>query len=515
MRRARVLQGQPSQQTGVSVSLPSPLGGWNARDSEAAMASTDAITLDNWFPDVGRVRIRNGDTSYATSVGDSAVPTLAEYHFGATKKFIAAGSGSIYDITGGGSATPIATGFAVNRWQTTPFNNRLLMFNGTDTAQSYNGTSITAAGWTGTGLDATKLIQGAVWKQRAFAIEDGTLSAWYGAVGGITGSMAELDLSEYANGGTLKSVGTWSRDQGDGPDDLLVFLTTAGQALIYSGSGPEETDFGLVGIYQFPPPVGNRCMVSIGGELVIITSGGFFPMSSALAQQFMDQSMAISDKIRGAVRVAAQDNASLFGWEGVYIPGESKLVFNVPNSPTTFVQFVRNTITGAWCRFVDRNMLTQAISNGVLYGGGFGGNVWRLDDGTIDTSQTVTAIRAEARMAFNNFGVPGQQKRVTAVRPYLSAAGTLSYSVGFDVDFTRRALEASLHTVQSDGTPWEEESVLWESWDVPWGTGGGSISQWVSFGVMGRWLSLHMLASTSIAVEWFSTDILGIPGGTR
>ena len=479
------------------------------------MPPTDAITFDNWFPDIGRVRIRNGDTLYASSVGDSAVGTLAEYHFGTTKKFIAAGSGGVYDVTGGGSATPIATGFGSSRWQTVAFNNRLLMFNGTDTAQSYNGTSITAAGWTGTGLDATKLIQGAVWKQRAFAIEDGTLSAWYGAVGGITGAMAEFDVSEYANGGTLAAVNTWSRDQGDGPDDLLVFLTTEGQALIYSGSGPEEADFGLVGIYSFPPPIGNRCTVRVGGELVLITQGGFFPLSSALAQQFADQSAALSDKIRGAVRDAAQDNSALFGWEGVYIPGESQLVFNVPNSATTFVQFVRNTITGAWCRFVDRNMLTQAIYDAVLYGGCLGGNVWRLDDGTTDASQSGSAIRAEARQAFNNMGAPAQQKRVTAVRPYLNSTGTLSYSVGFDVDFTRRTLQASLQTIESDGTPWEEQNILWENWDEAWGTGAGPIAQWFSFGVLGRWLSLHMLASSSVAVRWYSTDILGIPGGTR
>ena len=31
-------------------SYPSPIGGWNVRDSQSLMAETDALVLDNFFP---------------------------------------------------------------------------------------------------------------------------------------------------------------------------------------------------------------------------------------------------------------------------------------------------------------------------------------------------------------------------------------------------------------------------------------------------------------------------------
>ena len=40
----------PQKFKAKTASIPSPIGGWNARDSLANMAATDAVTMNNWFP---------------------------------------------------------------------------------------------------------------------------------------------------------------------------------------------------------------------------------------------------------------------------------------------------------------------------------------------------------------------------------------------------------------------------------------------------------------------------------
>src|SRR5579883_989554 len=75
--------------------VPIAITGWNTRDALTAMAPTDAVTLDNWYPDANGLTMRQGYTPYATGVGTGTVATLAEFNAGSTRKLIAAGSGKL------------------------------------------------------------------------------------------------------------------------------------------------------------------------------------------------------------------------------------------------------------------------------------------------------------------------------------------------------------------------------------------------------------------------------------
>lgn len=59
MRQA-VLSRRPGAAKSQSLSLPSPIGGLNARDSVANMKGTDALQMDNWFPQTTDVAVRRG-----------------------------------------------------------------------------------------------------------------------------------------------------------------------------------------------------------------------------------------------------------------------------------------------------------------------------------------------------------------------------------------------------------------------------------------------------------------------
>ena len=138
--------------------MPAPIGGWNQRDSLANMPKTDAVILDNWFPTPYDVGVRSGCTAFATGMTGN-VETLAPYSSGSVSKLFAAASGSLYDVSGGGVAgAPLVTGLSNSRFQQanmgTAGGQFLLMVNGTDPMQVYNGSGWASIG-TGTGAVLT------------------------------------------------------------------------------------------------------------------------------------------------------------------------------------------------------------------------------------------------------------------------------------------------------------------------------------------------------------------------
>src|ERR1700675_4875679 len=114
---------RPPQQTARAISLPAPLGGWNARGSLALMAPNDAIYLTNWWPALASVNVRNGFTNFATGL-PAAVETLMPYAGGSIDKFFAISSGKIYDVSAGGAVGAAAvTGLSNSRFQYTQISN--------------------------------------------------------------------------------------------------------------------------------------------------------------------------------------------------------------------------------------------------------------------------------------------------------------------------------------------------------------------------------------------------------
>ena len=73
--------GQAKQNTAQTASIPSPIGGWNARDSLAAMAPTDAVQLVNWFPTPTDVTMRRGYIAGSILTTSTGVQTISSITF--------------------------------------------------------------------------------------------------------------------------------------------------------------------------------------------------------------------------------------------------------------------------------------------------------------------------------------------------------------------------------------------------------------------------------------------------
>ena len=69
--------GKAKQNTANTASVPAPIGGWNARDSLAAMSPTDAVQLVNWFPTPTDVTMRSGYTAGSVITTATGAQTIS------------------------------------------------------------------------------------------------------------------------------------------------------------------------------------------------------------------------------------------------------------------------------------------------------------------------------------------------------------------------------------------------------------------------------------------------------
>ncbi len=499
----------PTYQPGraQSRSLPAPIGGWNARDSIAAMDEKDAVILTNLFPSTTSVNLRGGYTKWSTGY-PAAVETVLAYSGGATDKLFGIADGKIYDATAGGAIGAAAvSGLNNSRWQyvnyATTGGNYLILVNGADAPYSFDGTS-----WANpsiTGVTAANLIGVNTHKSRLWFIEKNTLKAWYLPTQAIAGAAAALDLSAFCpHGGFLMAMGTWTIDAGYGVDDLAVFVTSNGDVLVYRGTDPTSAaTWALVGVWWLGSPVGRRCFVKYKGDLLLITQDGLLPLSGALQSSRLNPRVALSDKIQYAVSQAVTNYGSQFGWCVTPFPQQNALILNVPvNTNINQQQYVMNTITGQWCNFTAWYANDFQVYQDDLY---FGSVNYIAKAWTSTYSDNGQAIPTVGLQAFSYFDSPALLKRFTMIRPTFFASSTPSVNGQINVDFDTSAATSMLATSANTGALWGVSL-----WGVGlWGTSLSLSRIWQGAQGVGYCGAPNISTNTiGIQLQWIATDIV-------
>jgi hypothetical protein len=495
------------KQVAQSASVPAPTGGWNARDSLATMAADQAVILDNFFPEAAKVSLRRGHASHVTGLSGTAESLMAFAPKSGTQKLFAASGGKIYDVTTAGAVGAAdLTGLANNRWQHCMFGTAgghfLVIANGADAVRNY-----TAGSWSTpsiTGVTSSSLISVNAYKQRLFFIEAGSQSVWYLPVASIAGAASELNFSSIALlGGYMVAMASWTMDGGDGLDDRAVFITSKGEVLVYEGTDPSSAaTWALVGIFRLGAPIGRRCFLRVGPELIVVTQDGCVPLSKALASARSDPTIAVTDKIRSAFNTAARDHGSKFGWQPVLYPKGNMAFVNVPQvEGVTHHQYVMNTATGSWCRFTGMNGGCWEVHGDNLYFGS-GTAIYKADTGNADNSNNITG---EVKTAFNYFSRRGLLKRFTMVRPLLACEGTLALILGLNIDFSDELPTGTPTYSGSAGSPWDTSA-----WDTSsWGSDPTIRRDWQSINGIGYCAALRMkVAAKNLNIYWHATDFL-------
>lgn len=507
------------QKTATHVdSLPAPVGGWNARDAYANMDPLDAITLTNLFPTPSNVTLRGGSTTYATGMVGQ-VQSVIVYNGANTSKmfaFDAIGTfgPSAYDVTAGGNvgAFPVLTFLGNALWESaniaTSGGNYLYAVNGLDKPELYNGatwTAIDAASVPAiTGVTTTTLNNVLLFKNRLWFIQKNTLKAWYLPTSAIGGAAQVLDLSSIARmGGFLVDFDVWTTDAGYGLDDMLVFITSQGEVIIYRGTDPASAaTWALVGVWSFGAPVTNRCMVKLGGDLLLNTLDGLYPLSASLVSDRLNPKDAISYKIQNAISLAASVYSSNPGWQIFTLPAENVLLLNVPIGFGQQQQYVMNTITRNWCNLTDWPANCWALLNDKAYFGANGTVVRAWDQTYSDDGNDIATV---AQQAFNYFDKRGIVKYFTRARPAIYSNGFPATSVGVTVDFNTIFNGSPLTFSGTSFGVWD--TSLWDS--GIWGQDTIINSSWQGITGIGYCASLQFSsASSGVTVGWASTDIV-------
>jgi len=506
------------------VSKSAPTGGWNTIDALAAMPPGDAIIMDNWFPNTSGVTTRSGYRVHTTGgMGSLPVETLLTYAGATGSKMFAFANNKIYEVTTfNTTATDVTAGSAItsNRWQGLQFGGFLIAFNGADVPRKYDGSVWTDAVYTGSGLTPTNLIHINAYRSRLYLVEKDTLTYWYGGTNLVTGALIAVDLSTiFQRGGYLVATATWTRDSGNGPDDYFVALSSTGEYLLYLGSDPSNSDWTIVGRFQMGAPISRRCFARVGPELVVACQDGLVPLTKAMSRGQVDDgaNSAISAKIQPTFTQAASSYESNFGWEVMLYPLGSYLLVNVPlqnsGSVVNAQQYVVNTKTGAWCRYVGQNAICWTLFNNLPYFGTAVGTVMQADYGFSDGSTGVVQsngalIAYDVKSAFDYYGQPrGQQKQFQMVRPLISANGPMTLTLDQQVDYE----DAAIHTTVSSGgagTPWGSP------WGSPWGDSMQVNRDWFGTEAIGYCAALRVgVSSKTQRMTFTAYDVMFERGG--
>jgi hypothetical protein len=444
-----------------AVSVPSPTGGWNARDSRDKMEPTDAVKLINWVPRAGYCETRKGTAVHATGLGGS-VESLIAYRGPGTSKLLGAANANIWDVTTAGAAVSIKAALSSNVWNYTHHSGVVVMCNGLDTPQVYNGTTIVDI--VATGPTVTTLWGVNNYKGRNFYWAKNSQSFWYAAANSYQGALTEFNLSRIAKqGGYIVQMLTWTLDAGDGVNDLAAFVMSTGEVLIYQGDDPgTATSWALSGSFSIGEPISIRAHARVAGTEIIATKDGYLDLGKAIIGGRYNEESAYSNKIIQAAKSAAVQYSGIEGWACLLYPAGNMFIVNVPLSTTTSIQHVRDTTNGGWCQFNGWNIRSMAVHSDRLYYGDPTGVVYFADTGYVDN--VTTPITTEAIPAFNALGSRARQKQLTAMSVVSSYLKPQNWVLDGLADFNL-ATRSTLNNADVSGeSAWDVAT-----WDVdPW-----------------------------------------------
>lgn len=506
------------------MSIPASVKGWDQISSLADMDPDHAVQLDNFIPRPGYLEIRRGSVAYATGLGTGSTPveTVMAYNSPNTNlsKLFGVAGGTIYDATAGGvaSATTV-TGLSNSRLQYTNFTNAataswLAAANGQDTPVIFDGTNW--ANMALTGITPSDVVAWTPWKGRLWCTLVNSTKVGYLPVGAIAGAVTTFDLGSFmSKGGYVTNISTWTQDSKQTVDEYIAFITSRGQVIVYQGTDPATANtFALVGLYDLGAPIGRRCFLRISGNLWIICQDGILPMSEMLTQdRAAAAKVAPTTNIQNAMAMSTRLYAHNFGWQFIEYAKGQLAILNIPQIENqTAVQYVMNTLTGAWCQFVGLNANCWEVLNDVPYFGGNDGTVWQWDVGSGDGDGPITAT---VQTAFNYFESRGHLKRWTMVRPILTTDGSVTPGVGLNIDFGTGAPVSIPSSISAVGSQWDVSQ-----WDVAlWPVASSTVANWTTVEGIGQCASIITQLSTvdngssnGVTLQLNGWDLIAEPG---
>lgn len=494
--------------------LPCCLKGWDTKTSLAEQEEGYATLLDNYIPNNRFLELRKGFRPYLTL--DDALSLKTIIPFSENERILVAGDNKIYEAISGETLKEDLTS---DFWVSSYFKHRVYLANGNDVSKVYSYDAEESGGDVGTitDIDFTlpegdtgNLVFASVGSsnQQLIFFRAGELKFYYAAAGNVSGALSVFDLSQIVKrGGELIAVASWGKDSSQGYHNYTAFITSEGEIVVYSGTSFDSEDLTIVGNFFTSRPLGRRCVLNWGADIIISTERGYIPMSQITANgELIKESDLFSDKIAGAVLERSALYSGANGWCSVVSSQEHFALFNVPNN-TEFEQHIMNLETGAWCRFKGINAPDWCIYNGLLLFC-MDNKVYQytgytdilIDDGTLDNIQYISG---EIKNVYTKLGtINPKVLQLFNSRIECDQKLNIRYSVGIDYqdrkyDFLPTTEIGGFYWADAD-TPVDDATTrLWDEGD--WSSGLENISKWYSISGWGVAISLQLKTQTNTA----------------
>ena len=122
-------------------------------------------------------------------------------------------------------------------------------------------------------------------------------------------------------------------------------------------------------------------------------------------------------------------------------------------------------------------------------------------------------ITADAETAFNIVGRRGMIKHLSALRPVVTASGTVTAAIAAQFDYARTSTGTPA-SILAQSEVWEAISDAWEDWDTPWGNADETTDgTWFMANGHGYAAGVRFVAVADGSLRWESTGLQAYEGG--
>jgi hypothetical protein len=542
----RGTSAKPQKQSSQVTRFPAPDGGMDIRKALGSSDLNTCVYTYNLCPFEYGLRVREGYREWQVGVNagvSAGIHTLIPFDSvaedGVGDKLFAITNEGIWDVTLYDS-TPIQmvvfldqtsdAGYGTYTHYVDQAESDVLFY-----ADNLNGLySYDAVGevWTNTGildnLDETTVKFVMSHKDNVWFAVRGSTVGYYLPILAKKGDVtAQYFGDKFDHGGTLEGLFSWTVDGGAGVDDQLVAVSHAGDVIVYQGSGPDEADWGMKGIYYIGEvPNTPRFGSEHGGELHLLSAYGLVSMNDLL--QGVDTSVlrsgidrsGIASKIAGLIREEMKAKISLRGWDVALAPSEGGILISTPTIGSAApIQFYYNLATQGWgiWRDVPMQCFTE-YQDSVVFGTA-DGRVMKMDvpyDNSlldpIDPARNGDDIEFSVLTAYSSLQADGLYKRVKLIRPDFIAPLPPSHSSQARYDYDTD--EGNNFQLRE---PSESAIGIWDagSWDLAvWGSSTGSTFPTIggAWGY-GRYIAIATKGTSRSRTRLIGWDVIFDVGG--
>lgn len=524
------------QQLTQPNTFPAPTNGINSITNLYGMDPRDCIFSVNIDATVYGMKVRPGYNEYANGMAGAAIQTVIPYTGSmddeSENRLWAANSDGIYNISAT-TTTPVKdVDWAIKnapsgRCSFSQFTNDggahfLLVADEENGLQLYTEStgvwSVPAiVGPSGGAADIVFVMS---WKNRMWYIEQNSTSAWYSDVGVFGGTLTEFNFgSRFRYGGILSVLADWTLDSGEGPDDYIVAVSSAGDVIVYAGTDPSSSaTFGLIGLWFIGAvPFGRRIISLYGGDMLVLSTYGLISMGALLqGKDPFSLEASLSWKIQSFINTAMQTTRNQFGWEIKIHPNISRLMISSPQEagkqPT---QYVYDLNLKAWSIWEAVPIITSEQYDSEMYfGTGATPRVFKME-GTVDNvliaGGTSDQIDWQFLTSYQDFQTPEQFKRMQFMRPIFLSASQPSFQVKAFYDYNLGSLAVPPNAVAGATALWDAaiwDAAIWAGGEFAFqpAIGAWGIGKTMAIAIRGR--SLVETTFIACGVQWDDGGLL-------